>query len=164
MDVLDVARWQFGITTVYHFLFVPITLGLAPLIAIMQTIWLRTGDERWLRATKFSGKLFLINFAMGVVTGSCRSSSSGCPGAPTPASSATCSAHRSQSRDSRPSSSSPRFLGFWIFGWDRLPRGIHLTTSGGGDRIAVSAWFILTANAFMQHPLIGFVPRRAAPR
>ena len=69
MEALDLARWQFGITTVYHFLFVPITIGLGPLVAIMQTMWVRTGDDRWLRATKFFGKLFLINFALGVVTG-----------------------------------------------------------------------------------------------
>ncbi len=69
MDALDLARWQFGITTVYHFLFVPLTIGLAPLVAVMQTAWVRTGQERWLRLTKFFGKLFLINFAMGVVTG-----------------------------------------------------------------------------------------------
>ena len=63
MDALDLARWQFGITTVYHFIFVPLTIGLAPLVAIMQTIWVRTGQERWLRLTKFFGKLLLINFA-----------------------------------------------------------------------------------------------------
>ena len=66
---LDLARWQFAITTVYHFLFVPLTIGLSLLVAGMQTAWVRTGDERYLRMTKFWGKLFLINFAMGVVTG-----------------------------------------------------------------------------------------------
>ena len=69
MDALDLARWQFGITTVYHFIFVPLTIGLAPLVAIMQTIWVRTGDEKWLKLTKFFGKLLLINFAIGVATG-----------------------------------------------------------------------------------------------
>ena len=69
MNTLDLSRWQFGITTVYHFIFVPLTIGLAPLVAIMQTAWYVTGSERWLRATKFFGKLLLINFAMGVVTG-----------------------------------------------------------------------------------------------
>ena len=69
MDALDVARWQFGVTTVYHFLFVPLTIGLGPLVAVFQTLWHRTGDERYLRLTRFYGKLFLINFAMGVVTG-----------------------------------------------------------------------------------------------
>ena len=69
MDQLDIARWQFGITTVYHFIFVPITIGLSALVAGLQTAWVRTGKEHYLRATKFWGKLFLINFAMGVVTG-----------------------------------------------------------------------------------------------
>ncbi|MEU9004313.1 cytochrome ubiquinol oxidase subunit I, partial [Streptomyces sp. NPDC048551] len=63
------ARWQFGITTVYHFLFVPLTISLAALVAILQTAWVRSEKEKYLKATKFWGKLFLINIAMGVVTG-----------------------------------------------------------------------------------------------
>src|SRR5438094_120798 len=66
---LDLARWQFAIITVYHFLFVPLTIGLSLLVAGMQTAWVRTSDDRYLRMTKFWGKLFLINFAMGVITG-----------------------------------------------------------------------------------------------
>jgi cytochrome d ubiquinol oxidase subunit I len=69
VSLLDLSRWQFGITTVYHFLFVPITIGLGFLVAGFETAWIRTGHERWLRLTKFYGKLFLINFALGVVTG-----------------------------------------------------------------------------------------------
>lgn len=69
MNVVDISRWQFGITTVYHFLFVPLTIGLAPLLAIMQTAWVATGNVAWYRLTKFFGKLFLINFAIGVATG-----------------------------------------------------------------------------------------------
>ena len=69
MDVLDIARWQFGITTVYHFLMVPLTLGLGMTIAIMQSLWVRTGDEQYLRMVKFWGKLYLINFILGVATG-----------------------------------------------------------------------------------------------
>ena len=69
MNALDVSRWQFGITTVYHFIFVPLTIGLAPLIAVMQTIWVVTGRTEWYRLTRFFGKLFLINFALGVATG-----------------------------------------------------------------------------------------------
>lgn len=69
MNALDVSRWQFGITTVYHFILVPLTIGLAPLIAIMQTAWVVTGNNSWYRLTKFFGKLFLINFALGVATG-----------------------------------------------------------------------------------------------
>jgi cytochrome d ubiquinol oxidase subunit I len=69
MNSLDLARWQFAITTVYHFLFVPITIGLGFLVAGLQTAWYRTSKLQYLRATKFFGKLFLINFAIGVVTG-----------------------------------------------------------------------------------------------
>ncbi len=69
LDTLDIARWQFGITTVYHFLMVPLTIGLGLLVAFMQTMWYRTGNEQYLRMTKFWGKLFLINFVMGVATG-----------------------------------------------------------------------------------------------
>ena len=69
MNSLDLARWQFAITTVYHFLFVPITIGMGFLVAGLQTAWYRTAKVKYLRATKFFGKLFLINFAIGVVTG-----------------------------------------------------------------------------------------------
>jgi cytochrome d ubiquinol oxidase subunit I len=66
---VDLARIQFATTSIFHFLFVPLTLGLGPLVAIMQTRWHRTGDEAWLRLTRFFGTLFLINFAIGVATG-----------------------------------------------------------------------------------------------
>ena len=69
MDAVDIARWQFGITTVYHFLMVPLTIGLGPCVAWFQFRWVRTGDERWLRMVKFWGKLYLINFILGVATG-----------------------------------------------------------------------------------------------
>ena len=65
----DLARIQFATTSLYHFLFVPLTLGLGPLVAIMQTLWYRSGDEAWLRLTRFFGTLLLINFAIGVATG-----------------------------------------------------------------------------------------------
>src|SRR5262245_63792348 len=66
---VDLARGQFALTSLYHFLFVPLTLGLAPLVATMQTLWHRTGDEAWLKLTHFFGTLLLINFAIGVATG-----------------------------------------------------------------------------------------------
>ncbi|MDN6637344.1 MAG: cytochrome ubiquinol oxidase subunit I, partial [Yaniella sp.] len=69
MDPLEVARWQFGITTVYHFLMVPLTIGLGIVLVAMQTAWHRTGKEQYLRMTKFWGKIFMINFIMGVATG-----------------------------------------------------------------------------------------------
>lgn len=69
MEIVDIARLQFATTTLYHFIFVPLTIGLSLIVAVMQTFYVRTGDENYKRMTKFWGKLFLINFAMGVVTG-----------------------------------------------------------------------------------------------
>ncbi len=154
MSALDLARWQFGITTVYHFLFVPITLGLSFLVAGMQTAWYRTNNEKWLRATKFFGKLFLINFAMGVVTGIVQEFQFGMNwsaysrfvgdifGAPLAVEGLVAFFLEST------------FLGLWIFGWDRLPKKVHLATIWlASIGTALSAYFILAANAFMQHPV-----------
>src|ERR1700757_4315962 len=69
MNVVDIPRWQFGITTASHFIFVRLAIGVAPLGAVMQTVWVSTGNAAWYRLTKFFGKLFLINFAIGVATG-----------------------------------------------------------------------------------------------
>jgi cytochrome d ubiquinol oxidase subunit I len=154
MSALDLARWQFGITTVYHFLFVPLTIGTSMLVAIMQTAWVRTGDEKWLKATKFFGKLFLINFAMGVVTGIVQEFQFGMAwsdysrfvgdifGAPL-----AVEALASFFLEST-------FLGLWIFGWDRLPKKLHLATIwAAAIGTMLSAYFILAANSFMQHPV-----------
>ncbi|GAB2584489.1 cytochrome ubiquinol oxidase subunit I [Paractinoplanes abujensis] len=156
MDALDLARWQFGIITVYHFLFVPITIGMSALVAGLQTAWVRTGKEHYLRATKFWGKLFLINFAMGVVTGIVQEFQFGMNwsdysrfvgdifGAPLAIEGLLAFFLEST------------FLGLWIFGWDRLPRKVHLATiwlASAGTLL--SAYFILAANSWMQHP-VGF--------
>lgn len=156
MSALDLARWQFGITTVYHFLFVPITLGTSFLVAIMQTMWVRTNDDAWLRLTKFFGKLFLINFAMGVVTGIVQEFQFGMNwseysrfvgdvfGAPLAVEGLLAFFLEST------------FLGMWIFGWDRLPKKLHLASIWlAAIGTTLSAYFILAANAFMQHP-VGF--------
>ncbi|HLR57723.1 MAG TPA: cytochrome ubiquinol oxidase subunit I [Beutenbergiaceae bacterium] len=154
MEALDVARWQFGIVTVYHFIFVPLTIGLSPLVAVMQTIWHKTGDEKWLKLTKFFGKLLLINFAIGVVTGIVQEFQFGMNwsaysrfvgdifGAPLAIEGIAAFFLEST------------FLGLWIFGWDRLPKRIHLATIwlvAIGTNL--SAVFILAANAWMQHPV-----------
>ena len=154
MGALDLARWQFGITTVYHFFFVPITIGLSFLVAGMQTAWVRTGNEKWLQATKFFGKLFLINFAMGVVTGIVQEFQFGMNwsdysrfvgdifGAPLAVEALLTFFLEST------------FLGLWIFGWDRLPKKIHLATIwAAAIGTSLSAYMILAANAFMQHPV-----------
>ncbi|MGW3493309.1 cytochrome ubiquinol oxidase subunit I [Streptomyces sp. NPDC001020] len=148
------ARWQFGITTVYHFLFVPLTISLAALTAGLQTAWVRTEKEKYLRATKFWGKLFLINIAMGVVTGIVQEFQFGMNwsdysrfvgdifGAPLAFEALLAFFFEST------------FIGLWIFGWDRLPKKIHLAciwmVSIG---TILSAYFILAANSWMQHPV-----------
>jgi cytochrome d ubiquinol oxidase subunit I len=154
MDALDLARWQFGITTVYHFIFVPLTIGLSFLVAGMQTAWVRTGQERYLRMTKFWGKLFLINFAMGVVTGIVQEFQFGMNwsdysrfvgdifGAPLAIEGLLAFFLEST------------FLGLWIFGWDRLPKKLHLATIWiAAIGTVLSAYFILAANSWMQHPV-----------
>jgi cytochrome bd ubiquinol oxidase subunit I len=162
VDALDWARWQFGITTVYHFLFVPITIGLSFLVAGFQAAWYRADRrsdpyaERWLKLTKFYGKLFLINFAMGVVTGIVQEFQFGMNwsaysrfvgdifGAPLAIEALLAFFLEST------------FLGLWIFGWDRLPRKIHLACIWiVAVGTILSATFILAANSFMQNP-VGF--------
>ncbi len=156
MDPLDLARWQFGITTIYHFLFVPLTIGLSVIVAALQTAWVRTGREDYLRATRFFGKLFLINFAMGVVTGIVQEFQFGMNwsaystfvgdvfGAPLAMEALVAFFLEST------------FIGLWIFGWDRLGRRVHLAciwAAAIGSNL--SAYFILAANAWMRHP-VGF--------
>jgi cytochrome d ubiquinol oxidase subunit I len=151
---VDLARTQFATTSIYHFLFVPLTLGLGPLVAIMQTLWLRSKDERWFRLTRFFGTLFLINFAIGVATGLVQEFEFGMNwsvysrfvgnvfGAPLAIEGLAAFMLEST------------FLGLWIFGWNRLSPRLHLATLW----IAVlgtwlSAYFILAANSWMQHPV-----------
>ena len=154
MDPLEIARWQFGITTVYHFWMVPLTLGLGPVVAIMQTAWVRTGNPQYLRMTKFWGKLYLINFIMGVVTGLVQEFQFGMAwseysrfvgdvfGAPLAMEGLFAFFFEST------------FLGLWIFGWDRLPKKLHLASlwiAVAGS--VISAYFIIVANSWMQHPV-----------
>ena len=154
MDALDVSRWQFGITTVYHFIFVPLTIGLAPLIAVMQTIWVVTGNDSWYRLTRFFGKLFLINFAIGVATGIVQEFQFGMNwseysrfvgdifGAPLAMEGLAAFFFEST------------FIGLWIFGWTRLPRLVHLACIWiVAMAVNMSAFFIIAANSFMQHPV-----------
>ncbi|GIE87025.1 cytochrome ubiquinol oxidase subunit I [Actinoplanes regularis] len=154
MDSIDLSRWQFGITTVYHFIFVPITIGLSALVAGLQTAWVRTGKDAYLRATKFWGKLFLINFAIGVVTGIVQEFQFGMNwsnysrfvgdifGAPLAMEGLLAFFLEST------------FLGLWIFGWERLPKRLHLATIWiASIGTMLSAYFILAANSWMQHPV-----------
>ncbi len=153
-SAVDLARLQFATTSIYHFLFVPLTLGLGPLVAIMQTLWLRSQDEKWLRLTRFFGTLFLINFAIGVATGLVQEFQFGMNwsvysrfvgnvfGAPLAIEGLAAFFLEST------------FLGLWIFGWNKLSPRLHLAVLW----IAVigtwmSGYFILVANSWMQHPV-----------
>ncbi|WP_369401066.1 cytochrome ubiquinol oxidase subunit I [Demequina sediminicola] len=154
MDVLELARWQFGLTTVYHFILVPLTIGLSTLVAIMQTAWVVTGKEKYLRLTKFYGKLLLINFALGIATGIVQEFQFGMNwseysrfvgdvfGAPLAMEALAAFFLEST------------FLGLWIFGWDRLPKKVHLATIWAFSIGSIlSAYFIIAANSWMQHPV-----------
>jgi cytochrome bd ubiquinol oxidase subunit I len=154
LSALDLARWQFGITTVYHFLFVPLTIGMVLLVALMQTAWYRTNNEKYLKLTKFFGKIFLINFAMGVVTGIVQEFQFGMNwseysrfvgdifGAPLAMEGLIAFFFEST------------FIGLWIFGWKRLSKKVHLATIWMTVvGVLASAYFILAANAFMQNPV-----------
>jgi cytochrome bd ubiquinol oxidase subunit I len=141
-------------TSLYHFLFVPLTLGLAPLVAVMQTLWYRSGDEAWLRLTRFFGTLLLINFAIGVATGLVQEFQFGMNwsiyseyvgdvfGAPLAIEGLAAFFLEAT------------FLGLWIFGWNRLSRGVHLATIW---LVALGTWlsalFIMVANSWMQRPV-----------
>ncbi len=164
MDPLMLSRWQFAITTVYHFFFVPLTLGLVWFVAIMQTLYYRTNDEAYHKMAKFWGKLFLINFAMGVVTGIVQEFQFGMNWSDysryvgdifgVPLAIEALLAFFLEST----------FLGLWIFGEGKISKGAHLATiwlvALGSN---LSALFILLANGFMQHP-VGYVINPVAGR
>lgn len=154
MDATDLARWQFAITTVYHFLFVPITIGLSAVVAWYHTKWVRTHDPDWMRLAKFFGKLFTINFALGLVTGIVQEFQFGMNwsdysrfvgdifGAPLAIEALLAFFLEST------------FLGLWIFGWGRIPERLHAATMWIVHiGTLLSAYFILAANSFMQHPV-----------
>jgi cytochrome d ubiquinol oxidase subunit I len=154
VEALDLARWQFGITTVYHFIFVPLTIGLSPLVALLQTFWVKTGKDEWYRLTRFFGKLLLINFALGIVTGIVQEFQFGMNwseysryvgdifGAPLAMEALAAFFIEST------------FLGIWIFGWGKLSKGVHLATIWlVAFAVNLSAFFILAANSFMQYPV-----------
>jgi cytochrome bd ubiquinol oxidase subunit I len=150
----DLARWQFATTSIYHFLFVPVTIGLAFLVALLQTAWYRNEKPEYKRLTKFFGTLLLINIAVGVVTGLVQEFEFGMNwseyarfvgdvfGGPLAMESLAAFALEST------------FLGLWLFGWGRLPKRVHLACIwlvAFGSML--SALFILAANSWMQHPV-----------
>ena len=150
----DLARWQFATTSIYHFLFVPVTIGLAFLVAVLQTTWYRHDDPAFRRLTRFFGTLLLINVAVGVVTGLVQEFEFGMNwsnysrlvgnvfGGPLAMEGLLAFFVESV------------FLGLWIFGWDRLSKRVHLTciwlVAGAS---LLSGAFIMAANSWMQHPV-----------
>ena len=154
MNTLELARLQFGITTLFHFIFVPMSIGLATWVAFCQTRWYRTGDEVYLRMTRFWGKLMLISLAIGVVTGIVQEFQFGMNwsqysryvgdifGAPLAMEGLAAFFLEST------------FIGLWLFGWNKLSPKLHLATiwlTAFGT--VLSAYFILAANSWMQHPV-----------
>jgi cytochrome d ubiquinol oxidase subunit I len=153
MDPVTLSRWQFALTTIYHWLFVPLTLGMGWFVAFMQTRYYQTKDESWRKLSKFWGKLFLINFAIGVVTGIVQEFQFGMNwseysrfvgdifGAPLAIEALVAFFLEST------------FLGVWIFGENKVPEKVHLAAiwlAAIGSNL--SALFILLANGFMQAP------------
>jgi cytochrome d ubiquinol oxidase subunit I len=154
MSSLDLSRLQFATTSIYHFLFVPLTIGLAFLVALLHTTWVRRRDEAYLRLTRFFGTLLVINIAIGVVTGLVQEFQFGMNwsaysrfvgdvfGAPLAIEGLAAFFLEST------------FLGLWIFGWGRLPERVHLLTIWMVSLGSVlSAAFIMAANSWMQHPV-----------
>jgi cytochrome d ubiquinol oxidase subunit I len=154
MTALDLARVQFASTSIYHFLFVPVTIGLAFLVALLQTAWTRRGDEAYLRLTRFFGTLLVINIAVGVVTGLVQEFQFGMDwsaysrfvgdvfGAPLAIEGLAAFFLEST------------FLGLWLFGWGRLSKRVHLATIWAvAVGASLSAAFIMAANSWMQHPV-----------
>jgi cytochrome bd ubiquinol oxidase subunit I len=151
---IDLARWQFAFTSVNHFFFVPVTIGLAFLTALLQTAWHRSKNDEYLRLTRFFGTLLVINIAIGVVTGLVQEFQFGMNwgaysrlvgnvfGAPLAMEGLAAFFLEST------------FLGLWLFGWDKLSRRIHLLTIWAVCLGSVlSAAFIMAANSWMQHPV-----------
>jgi len=156
MDVLTLARWQFAITTVYHFLFVPLTLGFTLALALMETQYVKSGNEKYKKMVQFWGKMFLVNFAIGVATGIVQEFQFGMNWSEysrfvgdifgVPLAIEALLAFFMEST----------FLGIWIFGWEKLSKKMHLAAiwlvAIGSN---LSAIWILIANSFMQQP-VGF--------
>src|ERR1700685_4211054 len=164
MTNVDLARWQFAFVTINHFFFVPVTIGLAFLTALLQTAWHRNHQDEYLRLTRFFGTLLVINVAIGVVTGLVQEFEFGMNwvayarlvgnvfGAPLAMEGLAAFFLEST------------FLGLWLFGWDKLPRRVHLLTIWAvAFGSVLSAAFIMAANSWMQHP-VGYVMVAGKPQ
>lgn len=159
MEVLILSRLQFAAATFFHFLFVPLTLGLSILVAIMETKWVRSGDEEYKRMAKFWGKLFIINFALGVVTGITLEFQFGTNWSRYSAYVGDIFGSLLAIEATLAFFLESTFIAVWIFGWDRISPKLHCVAmwlvAGAGT---LSAYWIIAANAWMQHP-VGYVMR-----
>jgi cytochrome d ubiquinol oxidase subunit I len=164
MTNVDLARVEFAFVSINHFFFVPVTIGLAVLTALLQTTWYRTKRDEYLRLTRFFGVLLVINVAIGVVTGIVQEFQFGMNwgaysrlvgnifGAPLAMEGLAAFFLEST------------FLGLWLFGWDKLPRRVHLLTIWAvAFGSMLSAAFILAANSWMQHP-VGYIMVSGKPQ
>ncbi|HTY73604.1 MAG TPA: cytochrome ubiquinol oxidase subunit I [Actinomycetes bacterium] len=164
MSALDLARLQFASTSIYHFLFVPLTIGMAFLVALLHTAWYRTGNPEYRRLLRFFGALLLVNVAVGVVTGLVQEFEFGMNwsaysrfvgdvfGAPLAMEGLAAFFLEST------------FLGLWVFGWRVLSPRVHLASAWLVSLgTALSAAFIMAANSWMQHP-VGYTTNAANGR
>ena len=159
MDVLMLSRLQFAAATFFHFLFVPLTLGLSLMIAIMETKYVRSGDEEYKRMAKFWGKLFLINFAIGVVTGITLEFQFGTNWSRYSAYVGDIFGSLLAVEATVAFFLESTFIAVWVFGWNRLSKKAHAACIWVVAIAAnLSAYWILAANSFMQHP-VGYVIR-----
>ncbi len=159
MDVVFLSRLQFAAATMFHFLFVPMTLGVSILLAIMETKYARTGDETYLKMTKFWGKLFLINFALGVVTGITLEFQFGTNWSRYSAYVGDVFGSLLAIEASVAFFLESTLIGVWIFGWNKISAKAHATVmwliAAAGN---ISGIWILAANGWMQHP-VGYTIR-----
>jgi len=159
MDVLLLSRLQFAVATFFHFLFVPLTLGLSILVAIMETRYAMTGDETYLKMTKFWGRLFLINFALGIVTGITLEFQFGTNWSRYSAFVGDIFGSLLAIEATAAFFLESTLIGVWIFGWKKLSAKTHAIIMWlVAVASTLSAVWILTANAWMQHP-VGYVIR-----
>ncbi len=159
MDVVMLSRLQFAVATLFHFVFVPLTMGLVIMVAIMETQYVRTGDEEYKRMTKFWGKLFVINFVLGVVTGLTLEFQFGTNWAGYSKYVGDIFGSILAIEATATFFLESTFLGIWIFGWNRISPKLHaaciwLVALGSN----MSAYWILVANSWMQHP-VGYTIR-----
>jgi len=157
MDALMLSRLQFAFATFIHFIFVPLTLGLSWIVAVMETKYVRTGDETYKKMAKFWGKLFLINFALGIVTGITLEFQFGTNWSRYSAYVGDIFGSLLAIEATAAFFLESTFIGVWVFGWEKLSKKMHCTAIW---LVAIasnlSAIWIIIANGFMQHPL-GYV-------